>query len=48
VIIHSTRRLASAGGVYTYTAHGLGPSAASSRPFAAGTSFVLVTSTVGA
>jgi amino acid transporter len=50
VIIRFTRRLASAGGVYTYTAHGLGPSAGFvagwlySWAFAAGTSFVLVIS----
>ena len=50
VIIRFTRRLASAGGVYTYTAHGLGPAVGFiagwlySWAFAAGTSFVMVIS----
>ena len=50
VIIRFTRRLASAGGVYTYTAHGLGPGVGFiagwlySWAFAAGTSFVMVIS----
>ena len=50
VIIRFTRRMASAGGVYTYTAQGLGPGAGFvagwlySWAFAAGTSFVMVIS----
>jgi amino acid transporter len=50
VIIRFTRRMASAGGVYTYTARGLGPGGGFiagwlySWAFAAGTSFVLVIS----
>jgi amino acid transporter len=48
VIIRFTRRMASAGGVYTYTARGLGPDAGFIAgwlygwAFAAGTSFVMV------
>src|SRR4051794_14814118 len=50
VIIRFTRRMASAGGVYTYTARGLGPGPAFiagwlySWAFAVGTSFVMVIS----
>jgi amino acid transporter len=50
VIIRFTRRMASAGGVYTYTAHGLGPGGGFiagwlyAPAFAVGTSFVMVIS----
>ncbi len=50
VIIRFTRRMASAGGVYTYTSRGLGPGAGFvagwlyAPAFAAGTSFVMVIS----
>src|SRR5215470_11075037 len=48
VIIRFTRRMASAGGIYTYTARGLGPGGGFIAgwlygwAFAAGTSFVMV------
>src|SRR4051794_38410021 len=50
VIIRFTRRMASAGGIYTYTSRGLGPGGGFiagwlySWAFAAGTSFVMVIS----